>query len=136
MPEKGGRGAAPGAVRKAAAQVPDSHPAQVTGSDEFAPARPGNMDLVSNSELPGDRIVLMLSDLLPDTNGDIVLSSAVGPMAVSIATDQDVVETGTAARHVTLGGVDVAGYQFCTFEGGVTVYYTAEIDLIITWQGA
>ncbi len=88
--------------------------------------------LNSDSDTPGERIVLSLSDLLPDPNGDIVLSSATGPMVVNITTDQKVVTTGTADHHVTSDGVDVSGYHFCTLEAGVTIYYPAEIDLVVT----
>lgn len=103
-------------------------------SRSWATKQPANAHLSSDSDTSSDRIVLSLADLLPDVNGDIVLSSPTGPVAVNITTNQKVIATGTADHHVTWDGVDVFGYHFCTFEAGVTIYYPAEIDLVVTLQ--
>lgn len=79
-----------------------------------------------------DQMVLSLTDLLPDSRGDVVLFNEAGPLAVNIMTDSAVTETGTADHYVTSAGVDVSGYHFCTFEAGLTIYYPPEIDLLIT----
>jgi hypothetical protein len=77
-------------------------------------------------------MVLSLSDLLPDANGDVVLFSESGPMAVNITTDEQVTGSGTADHHVTSAGVDVSGYHFFTFEAGLTIYFPDDIDLLVT----
>lgn len=79
-----------------------------------------------------DQMVLSLTDLLPDSRGDVVLFNEAGPLAVNIIADSAVTETGTADHYVTSAGVDVSGYHFCTFEAGLTIYYPPEIDLLIT----
>ena len=79
-----------------------------------------------------DQMILSLTDLLPDSRGDVVLFNEAGPLAVNIMTDSPVTESGTADHYVTSAGVDVSGYHFCTFEAGLTIYYPPEIDLLIT----
>lgn len=79
-----------------------------------------------------DQVVLSLHDLLPDSNGDVVLVNDAGPLAVNITTDAPIMETGTSDHYVTSAGVDVSGYHFCTFEAGVTIYYPPGIDLLVT----
>ncbi len=132
MPGKGWCGEEAGGVRKGAPHEPIPGHEPATWSDELGQQQPANAYFSSDSDTSGDRIVLSLSDLLPDSKGEVVLSSATGPMAVNITTDQKVIETGTADHYVTLGGVDVFGYHFCTFAAGVTIYYPAEIDLVVT----
>jgi hypothetical protein len=113
------------------------------------PADAGFTDLAAGSvgqDAPGqsltfdsadvdDQVVLSLSDLLPDVNGDVVLFNDAGPLAVNIMTDVRITETGTADHYVTSTGVDVSGYHYCTFEAGVTIYYPPGIDLLVTAHG-
>lgn len=92
----------------------------------------GGEALTFNSADIEDQMVLSLSDLLPDSRGEVVLFNEAGPLAVNIMTDSRVTETGTADHYVTSAGVDVSGYHFCTFEAGLTIYYPPEIDLLVT----
>ncbi|MEE9141055.1 MAG: hypothetical protein V3U18_09845 [Alphaproteobacteria bacterium] len=79
-----------------------------------------------------DRITLSLSRLKPDANGDVVLLADSGLSAVGVTTREAIVTSGIVDKHVTAGGVDVAGYRFVRFESGVTLYYTDDIDVLIT----
>ncbi|MGB8276075.1 MAG: hypothetical protein WCF16_12500 [Alphaproteobacteria bacterium] len=110
--------------------VPVGHEFMAAG-DIVADGIPGQA-LTFDTEDVEDQMVLSLSDLLPDTNGDVVLFNEAGPLAVNIMTDARIMETGTADHYVTSTGVDVSGYHYCTFEAGVTIYYPPEIDLLVT----
>lgn len=92
----------------------------------------GGEALTFDSSDIDDQMVLSLTDLLPDSRGDVVLFNEAGPLAVNIMSDASVTETGTADHYVTSAGVDVSGYHFCTFDSGLTIYYPPEIDLLIT----
>jgi hypothetical protein len=76
-----------------------------------------------------DQVVLSLSELLRDENGEIVLFNDSGFRRVVLEADVRPVERGEAAPHVTAGGVDVAGYQYIAFENGTTLYYPLGLDL-------
>jgi hypothetical protein len=92
----------------------------------------GGEALTFDSAAVDDQMILSLSDLLPDSRGEIVLFNEAGPLSVNIMTDSRVTDSGTADHYVTSAGVDVSGYHFCTFEAGLTIYYPPEIDLLIT----
>lgn len=94
----------------------------------------GNQDLSFDSDDVDDQMILSMADLLPDANGDVVLFSESGPMAVNITTDERITDTGTADHYVTSAGIDVSGYHFYTFEAGLTIYYPDDIDLLVTAQ--
>lgn len=79
-----------------------------------------------------ERIILPLCGLQPDANGDIVLLDEAGSTAVGVMTREKVTISGVVDRHVTAGGVDVSGFRFLRFESGVTLYYPAETDMVIT----
>ena len=81
--------------------------------------------------VPTIPITLSLEDLLPDTNGEIVIVSHGDHPQLSIVTDRPVYESGVAENHVTADGIDVAGWAYYTFEGGTRLYYSPDIDLII-----
>lgn len=88
-------------------------------------------DAVDRDEIV-ERIILPLRGLQPDANGDIVLFDEAGSTAVGVTTGEKVTISGTVHRHVTAGGVDVSGFRFLRFESGVTLYYPAETDMVIT----
>jgi hypothetical protein len=96
----------------------------------------GNQDPSFDFDEVEEQMVLSLTDLLPDANGEVVLFSEAGHVAVNITTDERITETGTADHYVTSTGVDVSGYYFCTFEAGLTIYYSPEIDLLVTSASA
>lgn len=80
---------------------------------------------------PSIPVTLSFEDLLPDTNGEIVIVSHGDNPQLSIVTDLRICDSGVADSHVTLEGIDVAGWAYCTFEGGTRLYYSPDIDLTI-----
>ena len=77
-----------------------------------------------------EAVVLTLSDLVPDEQGEIVLfNDADAP--VMIAADLPVIASGLAEPHVTAAGIDVTGMHFSSFETGITVYHDPDIPLTV-----
>lgn len=74
---------------------------------------------------------LMLTDLVVDANGEVVIFNDSGFRTVTIRTAAAVVSEGEAAQHVTASGADVSGFKFVTFESGVTLYLPAGLDLLL-----
>ena len=66
--------------------------------------------------------VLAIDDILTDRCG--VLETA-----------EPVVDQGAATAHVTAAGEDVSGLAYVAFASGVTVYYPAEVELLVTGPG-
>jgi len=81
--------------------------------------------------VPSIPITLSFEDLLPDSNGEIVIVSHGDHPQLSIVTDRQVCDSGVANSHVTAEGIDVAGWAYYTFEGGTKLYYSPDIDLTI-----
>ncbi len=79
-----------------------------------------------------ERIMLPLRGLQPDANGNVVLLDDAGSTAVGVITREKVTLSGMVDRHVTAGGIDVAGFCFVRFESGVTLYYPVDTDMVIT----
>lgn len=77
-------------------------------------------------------VELALADLISDANGEIVLYNDSGFRTLAIATDAATVANGQAARHVTAGGEDVSGFNYVTFDNGLTLYFPDGLDLIVT----
>jgi hypothetical protein len=74
---------------------------------------------------------LMLSDLVGDANGEVVIFNDSGFRTVAIRTEATVVAEGEAAKHVTASGEDVSGFKYVTFDNGVTLYFPEGLDLIL-----
>ncbi|HVY97929.1 MAG TPA: hypothetical protein VHA35_00405 [Dongiaceae bacterium] len=91
-----------------------------TGTDGAAP-----------SAADTDTISLELSDLLPDSAGNIVIEYDGGNLAVELLTDQAVVERGVAAEAVDASGGDLSGFAYCAFSNGTTVFFPTDISLHI-----
>jgi len=81
-----------------------------------------------------DTISLELSDLLPDSAGNIVIEYDGGNLAVELLTDQSVVERGVAAEAVDANGGDLSGFAYCAFSNGTTVFFPTDISLHIVPQ--
>ncbi len=69
--------------------------------------------------------------LLRDVNGEVVLFNDSGMRTVGLVTASAVVDDGTVGRHVTADGVDVAGFRFYLFEGGLKLFYPPDLDLLL-----
>ncbi len=77
-----------------------------------------------------EAVVLSLSDLVPDAQGEVVLfNDADAP--VMIAADRPVIASGMAEPHVTAAGIDVTGMHYSSFDTGVTVYHDPDIPLTV-----
>lgn len=76
-------------------------------------------------------LVLRLDDMLGDGNDEVVLLTDSGQDQLALATDVEVVATGTAGDHVTADGQDVSGFAFVTFATGMTLFYPGEIELAV-----
>jgi len=76
-------------------------------------------------------VELMLADLVADANGEIVLFNDSGFRSLAIQTDRAVVADGRAGAHVTAAGDDVSGFQFVTFDNGLTLYFEAGLHLML-----
>ena len=78
-----------------------------------------------------DTISLELSDLLPDSAGNIVIEYDGGNLAVELLTDEAVVERGVAAEAMDANGGDRSGFAYCAFSNGTTVFFPTDISLHI-----
>jgi hypothetical protein len=76
-------------------------------------------------------LVLRLDDMLADGNDEIVLLADSGQGQLALATDAEVVATGTAGDHVTADGQDVSGFAFVTFATGMTLFYPDDVELAV-----
>lgn len=79
----------------------------------------------------GAEVELTLADLLSDDNGEVVFFNDSCVRSLAIATEAAVVADGSAGAHVTASGADVTGYQFVTFDTGVTLYFQPDLDLVV-----
>ena len=75
-------------------------------------------------------VELALSDLISDDNGEIVFFNDSGFRTLAIETESTIVADGQAETHVTAGGEDVSGFNYVTFDNGVTLYFEDGLDLI------
>jgi hypothetical protein len=74
---------------------------------------------------------LALADLMGDDNGEVVFFNDSDLRRLAITTDATVVADGRASRHRTAAGEDVSGFDFLTFDNGVTLYYRAGLDVVV-----
>ena len=54
-----------------------------------------------------------------------------GFRTMAIRTDAAVIADGRVGRHVTANGDDVRGFNYVTFDNGVTLYYPDGLDLMV-----
>ncbi len=105
--------------------------------ESVVPASPlvvGDAAMASNSgawDSGNQPITLAFDDLLPDTNGEIVVMGSGFGSQLSIVTDQKICAEGVADSHFTAEGVNVGGLAFFAFEGGTRLYYSPEIEVTI-----
>ena len=98
-------------------------------SNEVEPGWPDAAD-------EADRIVVALSDLISDANGEVVLYNDSGLRSLAVSTDAAVVGRGEAGRHVTAAGEDVSGFRYLAFENGLKLYFRAGLDLVLVHHHA
>jgi hypothetical protein len=76
-------------------------------------------------------VELALADLISDDNGEIVFLNDGGFRTLAIETDAQVVASGRAATYRTAAGEDVSGFNYVTFENGLTLYFEQGLDLLL-----
>lgn len=84
-------------------------------------------DLERESEV----LTLELTDLLRDSNGEVVLFNDSHLPALAVRADSQLVASGEVEQHVTASGDDVTGYRYVAFDNGTTLYYQESLDLVI-----
>ncbi|RME21083.1 MAG: hypothetical protein D6806_15315 [Deltaproteobacteria bacterium] len=78
-----------------------------------------------------DEVVLSLSELLRDENGEIVLFNDSGFRRVVLEADARPVERGEAEPHLTASGEDVTGWSYVGFDNGTRLYYPQDLELLV-----
>jgi len=110
--------------------IPDAGGADETLIDlideapEFVTAEPDG-SLAAQALEP---LSLDLSDLLPDAAGEVVLMGG-ADVPFSIHAGESVTATGIADAHITMGGLDVTGLHFYSFESGITLYSPTDLAI-------
>jgi hypothetical protein len=94
------------------------------------------VDLARGAERPvgataGAEVELALADLVADANGEVVIFNDSGFRTLALHADSGLVENGRAEAHVTAGGEDVSGFNYMTFENGMTVYFPEGLDVTV-----
>jgi len=74
------------------------------------------------------RVSLTLEELLPDDAGEVVLIAA-EDVPIDLLASESMTGAGISPQHVTLGGMEVTGLHYYSFESGLTVY--SPVDLLI-----
>ncbi len=96
----------------------------IVGLDEATPSSARQPIVTATSE-----VEIALDDLISDDNGEIVFFNDSGFRTLSIRTESSIVSNGQANEHSTAGGEDVSGFNFVTFDNGVTLYFEEGLDL-------
>ena len=74
-------------------------------------------------------LVLPLEEVIGDGNGEVVFCNEVGLTSLTLQTDAAVVARGTATGHAPVGGEDINGFAFVSFDSGLTLYYPEGLEL-------
>lgn len=84
-----------------------------------------------------DTVSLQLSDLLPDSNGNVVIEYDGGNLSVELLTDQAVMDRGVVTdAAVDAHGGDLSGLAYCAFGDGTTVFFPTDLSLhVLPTQG-
>ena len=102
-------------------------PITTVGSDTVN--TPGRSAVDDANVSATEQMQLSLEDLLPDSEGVVVLFTGEGVL-VRLASSTSLLETGVAEPFITAAGIDVTGHNFYSFENGITVY--SESDVVIS----
>jgi hypothetical protein len=74
-------------------------------------------------------VTLSLSELLPDSNGEIVIVNGGDDPRLQIVTELKLLESGVASDHLTEGGMQVAGFNYWVFEDGTKLFYSPSLAI-------
>ena len=110
------------------ASAPRSDPSEAMVDLAQGDERPVEADVGATA---GAEVELAVADLVTDANGEVVIFNDSGFRTLALHADSGVVESGRVATHVTAGGEDVSGFNYVTFENGMTVYYPEGLDVTV-----
>jgi len=69
-------------------------------------------------------VTLTLGELLPDSNGEIVIVNGGDDPQLQIVTELKLLESGVAHDHLTESGLQVDGFNYWVFEDGTKLFYS------------
>ena len=79
-------------------------------------------------------VTLTLGELLPDSNGEIVIVNGGDDPQLQIVTDLRLLASGVADDHLTESGMQVAGFNYWVFEDGTKLFYSPGLSIEIQHQ--
>jgi hypothetical protein len=79
-------------------------------------------------------VTLTLGELLPDSNGEIVIVNGGDDPQLQIVTDLKLLESGVAHDHLTESGLQVGGFNYWVFEDGTKLFYSPGLSIEIQHQ--
>ena len=74
-------------------------------------------------------VTLTLGELLPDSNGEIVIVNGGDDPALQIVTELKLLESGVAHDHLTESGLQVDGFNYWVFEDGTKLFYSPSLAI-------
>lgn len=89
----------------------------------------------STAALADAALVLTLEDLLPDTEGTVVMLTD-DRLPVNLVTDEPLAGSGVVDEQVTAGGLEVEGLYYYSFANGLTLYSDTDIVIVNAASGA
>ena len=93
---------------------------QATVDLDFGAVQPGALD---------QTVTLTLGELLPDSNGEIVIVNGGDDPQLQIVTELRLLESGVAHDHLTESGLQVAGFNYWVFEDGTKLFYAPGLSI-------
>jgi len=74
-------------------------------------------------------VTLTLGELLPDSNGEIVIVNGGDDPQLQIVTELKLLESGVAHDHLTESGLQVEGFNYWVFEDGTKLFYAPGLSI-------
>jgi hypothetical protein len=74
-------------------------------------------------------VTLTLGELLPDSNGEIVIVNGGDDPQLQIVTELKLLESGVAHDHLTESGLQVDGFNYWVFEDGTKLFYSPGLSI-------
>ena len=102
-----------------------------------APYEPGSNQTPTSLGGRDDRpvsdaeVILSLSDLIQDSNGEVVLFNDSQFDSVELSSDTALIGQGVVDRHVTAAGDDVSGFRFVAFANGLKLFFAPNLRVTV-----
>lgn len=74
-------------------------------------------------------VTLTLGELLPDSNGEVVIVNGGDDPQLQIVTELRLLESGVAHDHLTESGLQVDGFNYWVFEDGTKLFYAPGLSI-------